>query len=205
MSIYPPLAEANPQAYLRDVAKTLNNLAALDAPRRNFQLPRPGTLRGAGDIPQRGRGLPETHLPNVANTLNNLAFLQQAKNEFAAAEAGYQEALVIYRNLTRRSGHGNHAEQPGEFGNRTRMIFPWPRPDQEGRLAIRRSLAEGDLQIYLLDVVMTAVNISVFYLQAMPDREKSLAYAKEKLIVALPYFYSVPVVRNYAKCGAASC
>ena len=45
---------------------------------------------------------------------------------------------------------------------------------------------------------MTAVNMSVFYLQAVPDREKSLVFVKETLVAAQPFVKSVPSVQNYA-------
>ena len=89
-------------------------------------------------------------------TLNSLAALQKTKNEFPAAEAGYQEALAICRRL-----------------------------------------AETNPQAHLPNVAMTAVNMSIFHLEDVPDREKSLGYAKETLVAALPFMEVVPAVRNY--------
>jgi hypothetical protein len=41
--------------------------------------------------------------------------------------------------------------------------------------------------------------MSMFYQSYVPDREKSLAYAKEALIAALPFVEAVPAAQNYAR------
>ncbi|MDN5753994.1 MAG: hypothetical protein L0H15_12110 [Nitrosospira sp.] len=63
-------------------------------------------------------------------------------------------------------------------------------------MEIHRRLAEANPQTYLPDVAMTAVNMSIFYLQAAPDREKSLGYAKETLVAALPFMEFVPAAKT---------
>lgn len=65
-------------------------------------------------------------------------------------------------------------------------------------LALRRTLAEAHPEAYLSDMAATAVNLSIFYLQSLPDKEKSLAYAEEALVSALPLLESVPAVQDYA-------
>jgi tetratricopeptide (TPR) repeat protein len=74
--------------------------------------------------------------------------------------------------------------------------FPEAEAALEEALAIRRTLAEANPQTYLPDLAMTAVNMSIFYLQAVPDREKSLAYAREALLAALPFVEDVPSVQD---------
>ncbi|MEB3231952.1 MAG: hypothetical protein VKJ64_13155 [Leptolyngbyaceae bacterium] len=44
---------------------------------------------------------------------------------------------------------------------------------------------------------MTLINLSIFYLQAMPDREKSIALANEVLEIA-QQFPQLPRVQRYA-------
>lgn len=39
---------------------------------------------------------------------------------------------------------------------------------------------------------MTAVSMSVFFLEGQPDKEKSLVYAKEAVQAAQPFMESVP-------------
>ena len=45
---------------------------------------------------------------------------------------------------------------------------------------------------------MTALNLSIFYLQAMSAREQSLAYAREALVSALPFVEVLPAAKQYA-------
>lgn len=70
-------------------------------------------------------------------------------------------------------------------------------PFYQEALAFSRRLAEANPQTYLPDVAMTAVNMSIFYLQSVPDREMSLAHAKEAFVAGLPFVELVPSVQNY--------
>jgi len=63
-------------------------------------------------------------------------------------------------------------------------------------LDIYRNLAKTNPQTHLPDVAIAATNICIFYLQAMTDQEKSLAYAREALIAALPFRESVLSVQS---------
>jgi len=47
-------------------------------------------------------------------------------------------------------------------------------------------------------VAMTLLNLSLFYLQAVPDQEQSIALATEVLDIA-QQFPQVPIVQHYAK------
>jgi hypothetical protein len=58
-------------------------------------------------------------------------------------------------------------------------------------------LAQANPQTYLPDVAMTAINLSIFFLQPLSDRERSLAYAGEALVAALPFVEVLPAVKNY--------
>ena len=64
------LAEANPQAYLPDVAQTLNSLAGLHADTNLLA----EALKIRRDLAEINT---EAYLPGVADTLNNLAYAQQ--------------------------------------------------------------------------------------------------------------------------------
>jgi len=76
--------------------------------------------------------------------------------------------------------------------------FPAAEAGYQQALAIRRRLADANPQTYLPDVAMSAVNMSIFYLQAVPDKGKSLAYAKEALVAALPFMGFVPFAQTSA-------
>jgi hypothetical protein len=60
-----------------------------------------------------------------------------------------------------------------------------------------RTLAAENPRTYLPDVATTLINLSIFYLQARPDREQSIALAREVLEIAQD-FQHVPRVMRYA-------
>jgi hypothetical protein len=59
-----------------------------------------------------------------------------------------------------------------------------------------RALAEDNPRTYLPDVAMTLINVSIFYLQAQPDQERSIALATEALNI-LVNFQNVPAFERY--------
>jgi tetratricopeptide (TPR) repeat protein len=75
------------------------------------------------------------------------------------------------------------------------VAIPW----YEEALRIYRRLAEANPQTYLPYVAGTAMNLSLFYLQSLPDRERSLDYAREALAAALPFVERLPAAGNYAR------
>ena len=203
LEIYRRLAEANPQAYLPYVAATLNNLAVLQQDKNDFPAAEAG-YQEALEIYRRLAGTnPQTYLSYVAGTLNNLALLQQAKNDLPAAETGYQDALKIYRRLAEANPQTYLPDVAMTLNNlailqQAKNDFPAAETGYQEALAIYRRLAEANPQTYLPDVAMTAVNMSIFHLDAVPDRERSLAHAKEALVAALPFVEFVPAVQNNA-------
>ncbi|GJL73402.1 MAG: hypothetical protein NMNS01_26010 [Nitrosomonas sp.] len=144
---------------------------------------------------------PQTYLPYVAMTLNNLAVLLKDKNEFPAAEAAYQEALGIYRRLAETNPQTYLPDVAMTLNNLANLQsdkneFPAAEAAYQEALEIRRRLAETNPQTYLPYVMMTAVNMSIFYLQSVPDREMSLAHAKEALVAGLPFVALIPGVQK---------
>jgi Tetratricopeptide repeat len=157
LALYRTLAEAHPEAYLPDVAMTLNNLGSLQRDQHDFAAAAASYQEALAIRRTLAEAHPEAYLPNVAMTLNNLGLLQSDQHDFAAA-ASYQEALALYRTL-----------------------------------------AEAHPEAYLPNVIMTEVNLSIFYLQTVPDKEKSLTYAKEAMVSALPLVEFLPVAKDYAR------
>jgi tetratricopeptide (TPR) repeat protein len=64
-------------------------------------------------------------------------------------------------------------------------------------LAIYRTLAAENPRTYLPYVAATLLGLSIFYLQAVPDPEKSIAMAMEVLEI-FQDFQAVPTVEGYA-------
>ncbi|MCP4549219.1 MAG: tetratricopeptide repeat protein, partial [bacterium] len=100
---YRGLAESNPEAFLPDVATTLNNLANLHSDTQAYG----PALKEYEEALKIRRGLaessPEDFLPDVATTLNNLAILHKATQAYGPALKEYEEALKIRRSLAESS------------------------------------------------------------------------------------------------------
>ncbi len=142
---------ASPEAFLPDVATTLNNLGILHSDQNAFGL----ALAEHEEALQIRRSLaaknPEAFLPRVATTLNNLAVLHYAQNAFGPALAVYEEALQLFR-----------------------------------------SLAAASPEAFLPYVAGTLLNLSIYYLQDVPDRTKSVAYAEEARSILVPLCAKMP-------------
>ena len=99
LKIYRSLAEVNPEAYLPDVAMTLNNLANLQSDLHQYDKAEENYTEASRISRDLAEVNPEAYLPVVAGTLNNLANLQIALHLYDKAEENYTEALRIYRDL----------------------------------------------------------------------------------------------------------
>jgi tetratricopeptide (TPR) repeat protein len=196
------LAQENPSTYLPYVAGTLNNLANLQKAKNELG----EALANYQEALQIYRALaqenPSTYLPYVATTLNNLANLHSDKNEFGEALGKYEEALQIYRTLAQENPRtylpyvattlnnlANLHSDKNEFGEAL--------ANYEEALQIYRVLAQENPRTYLPDVAMTVINLSIFYLQSVPDKEKSVSLAMEAVKILLPFYEQVPYLENY--------
>ena len=71
--------------------------------------------------------------------------------------------------------------------------------EYEEALAIRRKLAEANPDTYLPDVAMTLVNLSIYFRHAVAQREQSLEYVVEAVIILRPIVDRVPFTQRYLK------
>jgi len=147
---------------------------------------------------------PAAYLPYVATTLNNLAVLQKAKNEFAAALEKYEEALHIYRALAKENPAAYLPYVATTLNNlavlqKAKNEFAAALEKYEEALHIYRALAKENPAAYLPDVAMTVINLSIFYLQSLPNKEKSIALALEAVKILLPVYKQIPYLENYLK------
>ena len=90
-------ATANPDAFLPDVAMTLNNLANLHSDLNRFEMAEKEFKEALEIYRELAKANPDAFLPDVATTLNNLAALHSDLNRFEMAEEEYKEALVILK------------------------------------------------------------------------------------------------------------
>jgi len=99
LKIHKKLAAENPNLYLPDVAKTLNNLAIVHKTLNKYQV----ALAEYEEVLKIRRKLaeenPKMYLPDVASTLNNLANLHGDIGEYQEALKEYEETLKIYRKF----------------------------------------------------------------------------------------------------------
>ncbi|MBS0177572.1 MAG: tetratricopeptide repeat protein [Nitrospira sp.] len=198
------LADANPDTYLSDVAKTLNNLGTLYGNRHDVAAAQ-AAYDEALDIRRRlADANPDTFLPDVARTLNNLAVLYGDRHDVAAAQAAYDEALHIYRRLA-EANPGTYLPDLAMTLNNLAVLYS-DRHDvaaaqaaYDEALHISRRLAAANPDTFLPDVARTAVNLSIFHLESLPERDKSLAYAGEALTAAGPFVEVLPACQEYAR------
>ena len=99
LEILKRLAAATTDAYLPDVARTLNCLAILQKDLGRYEEAEKGYLESLEILKPLAAANPEAYLPDVATTLTNLANLQSDLARYEEAEKGYIEALEILKRL----------------------------------------------------------------------------------------------------------
>uniref|UniRef100_UPI004056A147 hypothetical protein n=1 Tax=Candidatus Electronema sp. TaxID=2698783 RepID=UPI004056A147 len=63
-------------------------------------------------------------------------------------------------------------------------------------LRLYRSLAEAEPKVFLAELSATLINVSIFYLQDVPDRAKSVAYAQEARDILIPLCKQAPHLQS---------
>ncbi len=64
-------------------------------------------------------------------------------------------------------------------------------------MKIRRELAAKELGAFSQDLVKTLLSLSLFYLQDVPDKAKSVAYAQEVRDILQSLIKQAPHLQNY--------
>ena len=191
------LAEAEPKAFLKGVANTLNNLAILHADTQAYG----PALKEYEEALKIRRSLaeaePKAFLPYVATTLNNLAILHRQTQDYGPALKEFEEALKLYRSLAEAEPKAFLQYVARTLNNlavlhyQTQAYGPALKEYEEA-LKLYRSLAEAEPKAFLKDVAQTLNNLSIFYLYHMPDKAKSVAYAQEARDNLIPLCKQVP-------------
>ncbi len=180
------LAKGNPQAFLPHLAETFNNLGNLQKNNNELDKAEQSYNEALGIYRTLAKENPQAYLPGVAITLNNLGNLQSNNNELDKAEQSYSEALDIRRDLAKNNPQAflpDVAMTLNNMGNLQSNKNELDRAEESysEALDIRRDLAKGNPQAFLPDLAMTLSNFSIFYLQNITDKEKSIGYAKETI------------------------
>ena len=135
-------------------------------------------------------------------TLFEYALFLQNHTCFDQAHPLYQEALTHYRTLA-EANPGTYWPAVATTLNNLAILqkaqnhLSTAQANYQEALQIRRTLAEANPRTYLPYVATTLINLSIFYLQAQPNQERSIAFAVEALEL-LHDFQDVPSLMNYA-------
>ena len=183
---YQSLAQSNPQAFLPNVAKTLNNLAALSWKKNKLEKAQEDFGEALAIYRLLVESNPQTFLPDLAKTLNNLAILHSTKIEMDQAQEKYDEALAIYRFLVQSNPQTYQSDLAMTLNNlgilhRFKNDLGKAQEEYDGALVIYRSLAKSNPQTFLPYVATTLNNLAILHGdklemdQAQEEYEEALA------------------------------
>ena len=187
VTIYRRLAEANPGAYLPDLAGSLNNLGAMlsELGRRVEAL---SPAQEAVTIYRRlAEANPGAYLPDLAGSLNNLGIRLSELGRREEALSPAQEAVTIYRRLAEANpgaylpdlamSLNNLGIRLSELGRREEALSP-----AQEAVTIRRRLAEANPGAYLPDLAGSLNNLGAM-LSELGRREEALSPAQEAVTI----------------------
>ena len=165
LKIYRSLNEVNPEAYLPDLATTLNNLAILQYDLHQYDKAEENYTEALNIRRDLANVNPETYLPNVATTLNNLANLQSDLHQYDKAEENYTEALNIRRDLAEVNPEAYLPDVAMTLNNLAilqRDLHQYDKAEENytEALNIRRDLANVNPEAYLPNVATTLNNLA---------------------------------------------
>ncbi len=156
LRIYRRLAEANPAAYLPDLAMSLNNLGfTLSGLGRREEALAP-TEEATGIRRRLAEANPAAYLPDLAGSLNNLGFTLSELGRWEEALAPTEEAITIRRQLTQTSPAAYLPNLATSLNNLGATLSELGQPEAalaptEEAITIRRRLVEANPAAYLPD------------------------------------------------------
>jgi len=176
LSLRRKLAEANPEAYLPDVAMTLNNLAILYRATQRMREAETSYTEALSLYRKLAEANPEAYLPDVAMTLNNLANLYSDTQRMRDAETSYTEALSLRRKLAEANPEAYLPDVAMTLNNLALLYRDTQRMREAETsyteaLSLYRKLAEANPEAYLPHVAMTLNNLAILYRDTQRMRE----------------------------------
>lgn len=144
---------------------------------------------------------PNNYLSYVAMTLNNLAILHYNQKLYDEALQEYEEALTIRRKLAQTNPHTYLPDVAVTLNSLANLHKAQNRyedalKEYEEALTIRRNLAKTNPHTYLPFVAMTLNNLAIYYQQVNIQREKSLEFVMEAILIVLPIVERVPFTQK---------
>ena len=201
LQIHRELAQQNPEAYLPDVATSLNNLGNLLSDTNDLKKAQDyyeEALQIHRELTQQN---PEAYLPKVATSLNNLGVLLSDTNDRKKAQDYYEEALQIHRELAQQNPEAylpDVATSLNNLGNLLRDTNDLKKAQDyyEEALQIRRELAQQNPEAYLPDVATSLNNLTILYLELEKKEDAEKAYQEahdiyQKLASRHPRAYEI--------------
>lgn len=160
------LAAEHPEKYLPDVAKTLNNLAALLKDRNELDEAQKKYSEALEIRRKLAQDQPDAHLKNIATLLNNLGTVFFDKTNYVAARENFEEALEIYRKLA-KSNEQLYLPHVARILSNLGVIFMTENQPEASlksfieALDISRALDKSNPQTYSGEVAMTLNNMAM--------------------------------------------
>lgn len=186
LNISRKLAENNPDAFLPDVAMTLNNLANLHSDTHNYPQAEQEYAEALEIRRQLANGNPDAFLPHVADTLNNLGSLLFYTNKYPLSEQRYSEALKIRRQLAETDPETflpRVADTLNNLGLLHSNTHNYPQAEQEYFESLNsfRQLAKTNPNVFLSRMAITLNNLGILHRNTKnyPQSEQEYSEALE--------------------------
>ncbi len=188
--LYRELAQARPEAFLPDLAMSLNNLGAMlsDLGRREEALT--ATEEAVKIRRQLAQAHPEAFLPDLAGSLNNLGKMLSELGRREEALTATEEAVGIYRPLAQVHPEAFLPDLAMSLNNLGIWLSALGRREEaltatEEAVKIRRQLAQAHPEAFLPDLARSLNNLGNI-LSALGRREEALKAAEEAVGIYRP-------------------
>ncbi len=143
---------------------------------------------------------PYWQLSELAELLTALADIQSLTGEREAAKKNYEEALEIRRAMTK--GHSYNRDNLARALQRLAILhlnedeFKKAEGLYLEALDIYRELSQEEPKHYMYLYTYYALDLSKFYLESLPDKNKAIALAKEVIDTLRPMKKKFPALQN---------
>jgi len=198
VSIRRKLTEANPDAFLPDLAMSLNNQANRQSEMGQRAEALASISEAVSIYRKLAEGNPDAYLPDLAMSLNNQANRQSGMGQRAEALASISEAVSIYRKLAEGNPDAylpdlamslnNQANRQSGMGQRAEALA-----SISEAVSIYRKLAEGNADAFLPHLARSQCVLGNC-LEGMERLSEARDAVAESLGVLAPFFSQYPGV-----------
>ena len=179
------LVKKNPEAYLPDVATSLNNLGVLLCDTNDLKKAQDCYKEALQIHRELAQQNPEAYLPKVATSLNNLGVLLHNTNDLKKAQDYYEEALQIRQELAQQNPEAYLPDVATSLNNLGNLLsitndLKQAQDCYEEALQICRELAKKNPETHLPDMATYLNNLGVL-LRDTNDLKQAQDYDEEAL------------------------